>query len=185
MTQTVEPTKVDPDPDVIGVLLDQHTRVKNLLTEVAAATGPAKQEHFDELRRLLAVHEAGEEAVLRPVSQKAAGEQVADARDAEEKEANDALSVLEKLDVTGIEFAVKFAEFQKAVLAHAEHEEAEEFPAVRALCSPPELQEMGRRLLEAESRAATHPRTSTAGSSAAQKVMGPLAAMVDKVRDAL
>ena len=100
MTQTVEPTKVDPDPDVIGVLLDQHTRVKNLLTEVAAATGPAKQEQFDELRRLLAVHEAGEEAVLRPVSQKAAGEQVADARDAEEKEANDALSVLEKLDVT-------------------------------------------------------------------------------------
>ena len=138
----------------------------------------------DELRRLLAVHEIGEAVVLRPVAEKVAGEQEADARNAEEREANKVLAELEKLDVTGPEFAAKFAGFQSAVLTHAEHEEAEEFPVVRASCSPPELQEMGRRLLAAESGASTHDRPG-AGSSAAQKVIGPFTAMVDKVRDAL
>ena len=184
MTQTVEPVRIDPDPDVIAVLQSQHARMKDLFAQIDAAMGPAKQELFDELRRLLAVHEIGEAVVLRPVAEKVAGEQEADARNAEEREANKVLAELEKLDVTGPEFAAKFAGFQSAVLTHAEHEEAEEFPVVRASCSPPELQEMGRRLLAAESGASTHDRPG-AGSSAAQKVIGPFTAMVDKVRDAL
>ncbi|QMU76715.1 hemerythrin domain-containing protein [Streptacidiphilus sp. PB12-B1b] len=183
MTQVVGPATTDPD--VIAVLLGQHARVKNLFAQVEAATGQARQERFDELRQLLAVHEIGEEIVLRPVAEKAAGEQEADARNAEEKEANKVLAELEKLDVDGAEFAAKFAEFQKAVLAHAEHEEREEFPAVREHCSPQERQEMGRRLLKAEDKAPTHPHASAAGSPTAQKVVGPFAAMVDKARDAL
>ena len=183
--QTFGPAITDPDPDVIAVLLGQHARVKNLFAQINSATGVAKQDLFDELRELLAAHETGEEVVLRPVSKKAAGEQVAEARNAEEKEANQVLTDLEKLDVAGPEFAAKFAEFEKAVLAHAEHEEREEFPAVRAQCTEQELQQMGKRLLKAEKSAPTHPHASAAGSPTAQKVMGPFAAMVDKVRDAL
>lgn len=163
--RTLSPAITDPDPDVILVLLGQHARVKDLCAKVDAATG--------------------EEVVLRPVSAKAAGEQVTDARNAEEKEANEVLTELEKLDVTGQEFASKFAQFEKAVLAHAEHEEREEFPAVQAQCSVEERQKMGKRLLKAEESAPTHPHASAAGSPAAQKVTGPFAAMVDKVRDAL
>jgi hemerythrin superfamily protein len=183
--RTLSPAITDPDPDVILVLLGQHARVKDLCAKVDAVTGDAKQAAFDELRQLLAAHETGEEVVLRPVSAKAAGEQVTDARNAEEKEANEVLTELEKLDVTGQEFASKFAQFEKAVLAHAEHEEREEFPAVQAQCSVEERQKMGKRLLKAEESAPTHPHASAAGSPAAQKVTGPFAAMVDKVRDAL
>jgi hemerythrin superfamily protein len=183
--QTFGPPITDPDPDVIAVLLGQHARVKNLFAQIDAAIGQAKQGLFDELRELLAAHETGEEIVLRPVSRKAAGEQVAEARNAEEKEANQVLAELDKFDVTGTEFAAKFAEFEKAVLAHAEHEEREEFPAVRAQCTEQELQQMGKRLLEAELSAPAHPHASAAGSPTAQKVTGPFAAMANKIRHSL
>ncbi|WP_042391667.1 hemerythrin domain-containing protein [Streptacidiphilus carbonis] len=165
--QTFGPAHSDPDPDVITVLLGQHARVKNLFIRINSATGKAKQSLFDELRELLAAHETGEEIVLRPVSQKAAGDKVTDARNAEEKEANKVLTKLEKLDVDSAEFNAAFAEFEKSVLAHAQHEENEELPAVRAQCSEEERQQMGKRLLKAEKSAPTHPHASAAGSPTA------------------
>ncbi|MFC1415836.1 hemerythrin domain-containing protein [Streptacidiphilus cavernicola] len=177
--------QTNAEPEVIAVLLGQHTRVKHLFAQVNSATGEAKQSLFDDLRELLAAHETGEEVVLRPVSQQAAGEGVAEAHNAEEKEANKVLAELERLDVNSGDFDARFAEFEKAVLAHAEHEENEEFPAVRARCSEEELQQMGKRLLKAEKSAPTHPHPSAAGSPTGQRVAGPFAAMVDRVRDAL
>jgi hemerythrin superfamily protein len=186
MTNPISGTQASTSaPDVVAVLIGQHARIKALFTTVRTAAGPARQDAFEELRELLAVHETAEEVVLRPVSQKAAGQAVTDARNAEEKEANAVLAKLEKLDVNGTEFEETFAQFEKAVLAHAEHEEQEEFPAVVAATSPAERQDMGKHLLRAEHLAPTHPHAAAAGSPAAQKVLGPFAAMVDRVRDTL
>jgi hypothetical protein len=183
MTTPISGTQASTSaPDMVAVLIGQHARIKALFTTVRTAAGPARQDAFEELRQLLAVHETGEEVVLRPVSQKAAGQAVTDARNAEGKEAN---AVLAKLDVNGFEFQEAFAQFEKAVLDHAEHEEQEEFPAVVAATSPAERQDMGKRLLRAEHLAPTHPHAAAAGSPTAQKVLGPFAAMVDKVRDTL
>jgi hypothetical protein len=62
---------------------------------------------FDQLRELLAVHEAGEELILRAITRHhvPGGNQVADARMAEEHEAKETLAALEKLDVNSPEFA--------------------------------------------------------------------------------
>ncbi len=49
-----------------------------------------------------------------------------------EEEANRLLVDLERMDVSTDEFNRAFAAFEQAVLDHAEHEEREEFPAVRA-----------------------------------------------------
>lgn len=185
MTQPVGPTAAESDPDVITLLLAQHASVRNLLAEVESATGPARRQVFDQLRRLLAVHETAEEVVLRPMSRQVAGQRVVDARNAEEQEAAEALAELEKLDVADPEFALRFAGFRRAVLAHADREETEEFPALRAHCTPQELQDLGRRLLKAETSAPTHPHAAVVGSPAVQRLLGPFAAMVDKVRDAL
>jgi predicted Zn-ribbon and HTH transcriptional regulator len=69
-----------PHGDVITILLEQHWRIRELFTHVKRAEGRRKQQAFDELRILLAVHEAAEEMVLRPVSCQDAGAAVADAR---------------------------------------------------------------------------------------------------------
>lgn len=171
--------------DVIAVLLRQHARVRDLFADVKASHGEDKRQAFDELRALLAVHETAEEMVLRPVSSDVAGQGVADARNAEEKEANEVLAALEKLDVDSTDFDTQFQDFEKAVDHHAEAEESEEFPAVLGRCDEEQRLSMGSRLKAAESVAPTRPHPSTAGSTAAQWTVGPIASLIDRTRDAI
>jgi hypothetical protein len=173
------------DEDVISILVSQHAHIRELFAQVGAAEGDAKQHAFDDLRALLAVHETAEELVVRPVSKEAAGASVAEARNREEKEANKVLEELEKMDVSKPEFAAKFTAFEQSVLDHAEREESEEFPAVRSSRSGEELARMGKIVRSVEKFAPTHPHSWAAGSPAAQMVLGPFAAIVDRVRDAI
>ncbi|KLL10642.1 MULTISPECIES: hemerythrin domain-containing protein [Protofrankia] len=173
-----------PDDDVVGVLLLQHARIRDLFADVRSTTGEHKRQAFDELRALLAVHETAEEMVLRPVTAKI-DRAVAEARNREEDEATRVLKTLEKMDVNSGEFDRKLAEFEQAVAGHAEHEESEEFPRVRAARTEDQLEHMGRRLRTAEKIAPTHPHPSTAGSPAAQWTVGPVASIIDRARDAV
>ncbi len=150
-----------------------------------AATGAERQQRFNELRALLVAHETAEEMVLRPVSSQLAGHDVADARNAEEKAANQVLAQLDRLDATGDEFDTLFRQFQQMILDHAAKEEAEEFPFVQNGRPPEELASMGRVLLAVEKIAPTHPHPSTAGSPTLQWAVGPFASVFDRARDAL
>jgi hypothetical protein len=174
-----------PHGDVIDILLEQHRRIRELFTHVKGAEGGRKQQAFDELRVLLAAHETAEEMVLRPVSCADAGAAVADARNQEERQATRMLAVLEMMDVSSAEFGRAFAEFEQAVLDHAEHEEQEEFPPVLARESRYTLVGMGTVLRAAEMAAPTHPHPSTAGSPIAQWTVGPWASLIDRARDAI
>ena len=174
-----------PEGDVIRILLEQHARIRELFSEVQSVDGEHRQHAFDELRALLAVHETGEEMVLRPVSKDVAGEAVADARNHEEEEATQVLYELEKMDVGSPEFLSQLALLEQAVNDHAEHEEREEFPLVIAECDEDKRQTMGTKIRAAEKVAPTHPHPSAAGSTTAQYVMGPFASLLDRSRDAL
>lgn len=171
--------------DVIRVLLQQHARIRELFADVKASTGQHKEHAFDELRALLAVHETAEEMVLRPVSSETAGEQVADARNREEKAATKLLAKLEDLDCASDEFDKLLATLEIAVLQHAQSEEAEEFPTILASCDDEQRQKLGRQVLTTEKLAPTHAHPSTAGSPTAQWLVGPFASIVDRTRDAL
>ena len=173
-----------PGKDVIGVLLEQHERIRELFAVVQKSTGDDKQQAFNQLRALLAAHEAGEEIVLRPVSRKVAGQNVAQALNNEEAEATKVLEDLENLDTTSTEFDEKLAAFAQAVSDHAEHEEREEFPAIRAECSTQQLQEMAERLMTAEKLVPTHAHPMLPGSTAAQWAPIPFAHHLDRARDA-
>lgn len=174
-----------PEGDMVRILLEQHARIRDLFVEVKSTQGERKKERFNELRALLAVHETAEELILRPIAKKTAGEAEADARNYEEGEANRELAELEKMDVNSPEFDTKLAAFERSVISHAEHEERDEFPAVRQGCVQDRLNNMGSRLLTAEKMAPTHPHPSAAGSPTAQMLTGPFAAMVDRVKDAI
>jgi hypothetical protein len=174
-----------PEGDVIRVLLEQHARIRDLFDDVESAEGDHRQQAFDELRALLAVHETAEEMVLRPVSRQTAGESVADARNAEEAEANEVLSRLEDLDPASPEFTSMLASFRTAVEQHAENEEREEFPPILAEHDEDVRRGMGAQVRAAEAVAPTHPHPSVAGSPLAQWAVGPMASLVDRTRDAI
>jgi iron-sulfur cluster repair protein YtfE (RIC family) len=172
-----------PEGDVIRVLLEQHARIHELFAAVKSASGERKQDLFDQLRELLAVHEVGEEMVLRPVTRETAGASVVDARLKEESDASHALADLEKMDVSTAEFDRALAALAQSVAAHAEHEEAQEFPTLQTGRDGQERYELGAKLLAAEKRAPTHPHPMAAGSPTAVKTVGPFAALMDKARD--
>ncbi len=175
-----------PAGSVLAVLYEQHARIRELFQLVSNADNPqAKQTAFDHLRELLAVHEAGEEMVVRPATKKLGGSQVADARNQEESQAASVLADLEKMDVTSERFARALSEFEQAVSDHAQHEEDEEFPRILAGVSAEDQKKMGERLLKAEKSAPTHPHPGPTGSTAAVYATGPFAAMLDKVKDAM
>lgn len=174
-----------PEGDIVRMLLEQHARIRELFSAVKDADAESRSDRFGELRALLAVHETGEEMILRPVSQSVAGKDVTDARNEEEKEANETLAELEKLDVNDSEFLRQLGEFEKAVVDHAEKEENEEFSSVLDQCPADERRAMGSKLKAAEAIAPTHPHPSAAGSTAAQYAAGPFASLVDRTRDLL
>ena len=173
-----------PSDDIVRILLEEHARIRELFAVVNAAEGEHKKRAFDKLRAMLAAHETAEEMVLRPVSTKVAGKRVADARNAEEREATRILAELDKTDVHTKKFDKRFKEFELAVVEHAEHEEREEFSTLRSARDEEKLESLGRRLRTVESMAPTRPHPSIAGSPLAQSTVGPFASIVDRLRDA-
>ena len=172
-----------PEGDVIAVLLAQHARIRTQIGAVLAAPRGERQAAFDKLRAQLAVHEAGEETVLRPVSRRSAGPRIVEARNKEEDEAAHVLAELEAMDASSEEFSARFEEFAAAVGRHAEREENEEFPAVVTAQTDQERRALGEKLLRAERQAPTHPHPIAAGSTVAQRAIGPFAALLDEARD--
>lgn len=172
--------------DGIEFLLGQHQQVTQLIDAVRNGPVDGRQDNFDRLRELLAVHETAEELILRPVTRHEVpgGDVVADARMAEENEAKKVLADLEKMDVATEDFVAAFAAFSEDVLAHANNEESYEFPLVREHQDSEALAKMADQLDKAEKAAPTHPHPS-AKTTTANVVMGPFAALVDKVRDGL
>ena len=174
-----------PDGDVVGILLEQHARVRELFAEVRGAAGDERRERFDELRTLIAVHETAEQIVLRPNTAERVNARIADARIQEEVEATKALADLEHLDVDSPTFAASFAEFETSVTEHAEAEENEEFPAIVNDYTVEERQRMGRMLKATATIAPTHPHPSVAGHEVATIATLPVASIIDRVRDIL
>jgi hypothetical protein len=186
MTQAYQehPDAAGPPPgSLVAVLRNQHAWIKKLFAEVDSSQGADRQAAFDTLRTLLAIHEAGEEIVVRPISKKAADGAIAEARNAEEKKAAEVLAGLEKLDVDGEEFARGLAAFQQDVLEHAEHEEREEFPYLLTELDADRQLKLGARLVKVEQGSPPHPHPATAGSTVKQMLVGPFAALLDEARD--
>jgi hemerythrin superfamily protein len=166
-------TTTDRRQDVIDLLLAQHQAMKGLFSEVRAAEGGRRQEAFHNLVRLMAVHESTEEQVVHPAARDDAGDAVVDARLREENLARRVLSDLHDLGVDHPAFGERFAEFEKAVLAHAAHEEREEFPALRRHQDPDRLAHLAGALRAAEA-------VSPGGPAPA-----PPVALFDRARDAV
>jgi hemerythrin superfamily protein len=173
--------------NVVDLLLDQHNQIKELFREVASTRGDRKRELFQDLVRLLAVHETAEELVVHPAARDAVngGDQVVDRRLHEEDEAKHVLAKLYDMGVDDPRFDAEFANFAQAVVDHATREEQEEFRYLRQNLSEEKLERMAGAVRAAESIAPTRPHPGAGQSPAANLVLGPPAALFDRMRDAV
>ncbi|MCW2719567.1 hemerythrin domain-containing protein [Pseudonocardia sp.] len=173
------------EQDVVTMLVEQHNQVRNLFGELNTATGDRKRELFDDLVRLLAVHETAEEEVVHPMARRKidGGEQVVETRLQEEDHAKRALGELYDLGVDNPEFDNKLAPFEQAVEQHAAREENEEFARLRATLSAEELRRMAGAVRAAQAMAPTRPHPGSPESAAGNLLLGPPLAVFDRVRD--
>jgi len=181
---TTAHTNIERAEDVVTFLKSQHEEIKARFQQVSSAAGEERQEAFDSLRRLLAVHETAEEEVVHPRAKRelANGDTIVGARLEEENEAKKTLSELEKLDLDSAEFETKFAQFQQDVVAHAEAEEQQEFSRLEVELDDDQLASMQRAVELAEKTAPTHPHPGVE-SQAANLAAGPFASMLDRAKD--
>jgi hemerythrin superfamily protein len=176
-----------PQGDVVAYLKGQHEQIKALFGKVLNARGTERASAFYELRRLMAIHETAEEEVVHPAARRAlmsVGDSIVSARLREEHKAKVALVELESLDTASAAFETKLRALQTDVLAHAESEEREEFSKLGEALTSKHLERMRTVAEFAEMMAPTRPHPGVE-SAAANMLLGPFAAMVDRARDLL
>ncbi|MFD7745080.1 hemerythrin domain-containing protein [Streptomyces sp. NPDC059698] len=174
------------DDDVVAMLMRQHGDIRNLFDEVEHSSGDARRDAFRRLVRLLAVHETAEEEGVHPFARRGfpGGEQVVEDRLQEEKAAKEALADLDALDTDDPTFMPQLMKLRRDVQHHARAEERYEFTHIRRSTDSARLASMARGVRAAEAMAPTrpHPGVESAGANMA---LGPLAALMDRTKDAV
>lgn len=180
-------TFVQSTTDVVDFLKHQHNLIKDMFDDVLSASeSKAREKAFVDLRQLLAVHETAEEMVVHPRARHELtdGDNIVDARLAEENEAKEQLSALEKMDFDSQEFLDELVKFRDAVVEHAEREENEEFNQLQAELDDAALERMAGAVRAAEAIAPTRPHAGVE-SAVLNFAVGPFASMLDRARDAI
>lgn len=174
------------DRDLIDLITDDHDEVRSLMDRIEGAAPDQRGDLFRELVGELARHEAAEEAIVHPTlrDETPDGELIADGVLEEESEAEDLLARMEKMDPASSEFMEAFRDLRSDVLAHAQHEEREEHPKLRAELAPERLREMAEGWQQLKKTAPTRPHPNTPQTPEVRAAVGPIAGMFDRARDA-
>ena len=177
----------DTEQDAIELLLAQHEQIRMLFAEVSGARGEQKRELFEDLVRMLAMHETAEEEIVHPIARRNLddGDDIVDSRLQEENEAKRALSQLYEMGVDDPRFDPLLDQLAEDVIAHAEAEEAHEFLDLREAVSTEQLRRMATAITAAQALAPTRPHPAAGESAMANILAGPPLAVFDRMRDAV
>ncbi|MBV1939396.1 hypothetical protein KUF83_22950 [Streptomyces sp. BV286] len=112
------------------------------------------------------------------------GEAAVEERLAEEREAKETLARLDDSDTDDPKFLSELAALRTDVMAHARAEERYEFIHIRRTADAARLTSLASGVEAAEAMAPTRPHPGTE-SAAKNLALGPVAALVDRTRDAI
>ncbi|GLZ08272.1 hemerythrin [Actinomadura sp. NBRC 104412] len=170
--------------DIVGLLREQHGRIRDLFDLTLRSSGQARADAFQDLVRLLAVHETAEEEIVHPMARRSlpGGEGIVDDRLKEERQAKEMLAELDGMDTADPAFLDKLDRLRIEVLTHARAEERYEFERLGDEFTDGQRRGMAAAVRAAESIASTHPHPGTE-SATKNLLAGPAVAMADRVRD--
>lgn len=171
--------------DILQLLQQEHRDVEEMLAAFDSTGTTARIQLFWDLTHELMRHEVAEETAVYPaVRDLPGGEAIARARVEEHAAAEQKLAQMEKLDAESDEFARQVIILRSVVLVHARAEETSAFVLLADNLSAGQRLELGARYLRAREAAPTRPHPHTPHSPFANVVLGPVAALVDRIRDA-
>nr|BFE88311.1 hypothetical protein GCM10020093_109120 [Planobispora longispora] len=132
-------------------------------------------------------HSVAEEAYLYPAVRDLipGGDALADRELAEHAEAEETMKELERTDVSEARHEILMNRLIAEVRAHVQEEENMLFPKLRESTDESRLAELGHKIQAIKKIAPTHPHPSAPDTPPGNMMMGPLAGLVDRMRDAL
>lgn len=171
--------------DIIDLIQRDHDELRALLGRIDDCSPAEREDLFREIVAELARHEAAEEAIVHPTlrDETPGGQDVAEEVLEQESEAEQLLADMEKMDATSGEFLAKFRKLRDEVLEHAEKEEQEEHPRLRATLEEQRLAEMAEGWQKVKEQGPTHPHPKTPQKPEIRAAAGPVAGMFDRARD--
>lgn len=145
--------------NAIDLLIDDHEKVKDILSRLTDTTERAVKTRTELLQKLemeVTIHTQLEEQILYPAFKEAGGkeEKTMYHEAKEEHRAVDSLVLpdLKATDPSTLEFSGRVKVCKELLEHHIEEEESEMFPAARELFSEDKLKEMGQQMDELKSR---------------------------------
>jgi hemerythrin superfamily protein len=178
--------------DVVDLLSADHRefeRIFQLLEGLRGKADPAsvqrKRELVDEVTIGLAKHSVAEETQVYPRVEKKVDKEEAKHSQHEHAEAEKTMKRLERMDAADPGFDSAVRELIQEIRSHVEHEESRMFSELRASFSRDELVEMAEKVESVKKLAPTRPHPLTPNTAGIRTVLGPVASLLDHLRDAV
>ncbi len=180
-----------PETTTTGTIIDHltadHEQIKALFSDVMFVRPENRADTFCQLVTELVRHEVAEDMVVYPEVGAATrgGTAAVEPRLREQADVEQMLAQMATLDPKKPEFTSALAELSIAVINHAEAEERGVFPVLRSSEDPDALFELATRYEKAKQSAPTHPHPHAPDTPPTTKILGPITALYDRVRDAV
>jgi hemerythrin superfamily protein len=173
-------------PDVVDVLTADHRDVTALIGEIWSVRDPmVRRDLTDTAISELVRHAVAEEMYVYPVMRKYLpdGDKAVEHDVEEHKELEQAMKLLEGLEVGGTDFDETLRRLETVLADHVQDEESEQFPELRRRIPRDELVELARKVETAKKLAPTRPHPSAPNSERFHKIAGPGVGLVDRIKD--
>jgi len=172
---------------LITNLLADHQKAKALLERFDDLPMDRREEGFWDLTLTLVQHEVAEEEILYPAVRRYVdgGDDLAGGRIEEQSAAELLLAEMEHQLPNDTVFMQNFANLRDAVLEHATAEEETVFPELASAVDADELAHLGKLYEKAKASAPTRPHPHAPDTAPGKVIVGPVAAVVDRIRDAI
>jgi hemerythrin-like domain-containing protein len=175
--------------DLINVITADHREAENIFRELEARTGGPehRRDLADHVIAELVRHSVAEEQYMYPTAREALpnGDEVADHELQEHAEAEQVMKELDGLDATDPRFDELLGKLISDIRHHIEDEEKDLLPKLQQTCSQEQLETLGEKVTKAKQMAPTRPHPAAPDKPPANKILGPGAGLVDRMRDAL
>jgi hemerythrin-like domain-containing protein len=178
--------------DVVDLLSADHREFERIFTQLEALigrTGPddlrRKRELVDEVTIGLVKHSVAEETQVYPRVAKQIDEDEAEHSKHEHAEAEETMKRLERMDPDDASFDTEVATLIREIRHHVEEEESRMFSELRSTFPREELVEMAEKVESVKKLAPTRPHPMTPNDGVVRTVAGPVASLLDHLRDAV
>jgi hemerythrin-like domain-containing protein len=182
----------DTQRDVVDLLTADHREFDRIFRELEGLlgrTGPddlrRKRELVDEVTIGLVKHSVAEETQVYPKVEGQVDKEEAEHAKHEHAEAEETMKRLERMDPDDAQFDTEVRTLIREIRHHVEEEEGRMFAELRRTFSQGELVEMAGKVEGVKKLAPTRAHPMTPNDATVRTVLGPVASLLDHLRDAV